>query len=82
MTPSRRLQLLFLVALVGVLVCVGLGVLALAGPLPAVGYAVVAVGLLAVGGARARAAQSAARREAGYSCSCCTTSQHDPVKVI
>ena len=40
---SRRLQVLFLVALVGVLVCVGLGVLALAGPVPALAYAVVAV---------------------------------------
>jgi hypothetical protein len=81
-TPSRRLQVLFLVALVGVLVCVGLGVLALAGPAAAAVYAVVALGLLSVGGARARAKQQAARREAGYSCSCCTTSQHDPVKVI
>ena len=82
MTPSRRLQVLFLVALVGVLVCVGLGVLALAGTVAAVVYAVAALGLLAVGGARAREKQQAARREAGYSCSCCTTSQHDPVKVI
>ena len=82
MTGSRRLQLLFLVALVGVLVCVGLAVLALVGALAAVAFAVVATGLLAVGAARARAAEQAARREAGYSCSCCTTSQHDPVKVI
>ncbi|MHB8961358.1 MAG: hypothetical protein ACYDAN_17250 [Candidatus Limnocylindrales bacterium] len=82
MTPSKRLQVLFLVALIGVLVCVGLAVAALAGPLAAAVYAVLAVGLLAVGAGRARAAQQAARREAGYSCSCCTTSQHDPVKVI
>ena len=82
MTASRRLQLLFLVALVGVLVCVGLGVLALAGPIAAAVFAVAALGLLSVGAARSRAAQQTARREAGYSCSCCTTSQHDPVKVI
>ena len=82
MTASRRLQVLFLVSLVGVLVCVGLVVATTAGAVAAVGYAVLALGLLAVGAARARAAQQAARREAGYSCSCCTTSQHDPVKVI
>ena len=40
---SRRVQVLFLAALLGVLVCVGLGVLAVAGAVPAVAYAVVAV---------------------------------------
>ena len=79
---SRRVQLLFLAALVGVLVCVGLVVLALAGPVPALAYAVIALVLLALGAARARAAQEAARRAAGRTCTCCTTSQHDPVKVI
>jgi hypothetical protein len=78
----KRLQLLFLVALVGVLVCVGLGVLSLAGPVAAVAYAVVAFGLLLLGAARARAAAEQARRAAGRTCTCCTTSQHDPVKVI
>ena len=82
MTASRRLQLLFLIALLGVLVCVGLVVATLAGALAALAYAVLAVGLLVLGAARARAAEQVARREAGYSCSCCTTSQHDPVKVI
>ena len=79
---SRRVQVLFLVALVGVLTCVGLGVLAAAGPVPAVAYAVVAVVMLGIGAGRARAAQDAARRAAGRTCSCCTSSQHDPVKVI
>ena len=83
---SRRLQVLFLLALVGALVCLGLGVLAVAGPVPALGYAAIALLLLAVGAARARAAAARAaedaRRAAGRSCTCCTTSQHDPVKVI
>ena len=79
---TRRLQLLFLVALLGVLLCGGLVVLALAGPVPTVAYAVLAFVLLAFGAARARAAQEAARRAAGRSCTCCATSQHDPVKVI
>jgi hypothetical protein len=79
---TRRVQVLFLVALLGVLSCVGLGVLAVLGPLPAAAYAILALVLLAAGGARARAAQAAARRAAGRTCTCCTTSQHDPVKVI
>jgi hypothetical protein len=79
----KRLQVLFLLALVGVLVCVGLGLLALAGAVPALVFAVVALVLLAGGAARARAATAAAERAAaGRSCTCCTTSQHDPVKVI
>ncbi|MCW2680831.1 MAG: hypothetical protein JWM62_2232 [Frankiales bacterium] len=78
----RRVQLLFLAALVGVLVCLGLGVHALAGTVPALAYAVIALALLLVGAARARAAAEAARRATGRTCTCCTTSQHDPVKVI
>ena len=79
---TRRLQLLFLVAVVGVLACVGLLLGAVAGPVAAVGYAVVVLVLLAVGARRARAAQERARRAAGRSCTCCTTSQHDPVEVV
>ena len=78
----KRLQVLFLVALLGVLACLGLGVLALAGPVAAGAYAVVALLLVVVASARARAAAAAARRAAGRTCTCCTTSQHDPVKVI
>jgi hypothetical protein len=58
---TRRVQVLFLLALVGVLVCLGLVVGGLAGPWAAAAYAVVALGLLVVGSARARAAQAAAR---------------------
>ena len=74
---TRRLQVLFLVALLGVLVVVGLVVLSLAGPLGLAAYAVlalVAVGLVA---RRARAAAV----PVGRTCSCCTSTVHDPVQV-
>jgi hypothetical protein len=83
---SRRLQLLFLTALLGVLVVLGIGVGALAGPWAVVAYSVVVVALLVLGAARARAAQESARAAlllpGGRSCTCCTASQHDPVKVV
>ena len=79
---TRRVQVLFLAALLGVLAIVGLAVGALAGVWAAVAYAVVVLVLLFVGAARARAAQDRARSAAGRTCTCCTTSQHDPVKVI
>ena len=79
---TRRVQVLFLAALLGVLAIVGLTVGALAGPWALLVYTVVVLGLLAYGAARARAAAAAARAADGRTCSCCTTSQHDPVKVI
>ncbi|MCY7366489.1 MAG: hypothetical protein LH469_14440 [Frankiaceae bacterium] len=79
---TRRPQVLFLAALLGVLVVVGLVVAALAGPWAAAAYAVVVLALLSLGAGRARAAQARARAAAGRTCTCCTTSQHDPVKVI
>ena len=79
---TRRVQVLFLAALLGVLTIVGLTVAALAGPWNALVYAVVVLVLLAWGAVRARAAAAAARAAAGRSCSCCTSSQHDPVKVV
>jgi membrane protein implicated in regulation of membrane protease activity len=80
------LQVLFLVALLGVLFAVGVAVAELAGTWACLAYSVVAVGLLAVGAVRARAAQERARERArstgGRTCTCCTATQHDPVKVI
>ncbi len=78
---SRRVQLLFLAALVGVLVCVGLGVLALAGSVPALAYAVVALGLLVAGAARARAAVAARSRPVQH-CTCCDGDHTAPVQVV
>jgi hypothetical protein len=85
--PTRRLQLLFLSALLGVLGCAGLVVAALAGARAAGAYAVAVVVLLVLGARRARAAQAGARPSAGLSedgrsCTCCTSSRHDPVKVV
>ena len=82
---NRRLQILFLGALLGVLTCVGLVLLTFLGVVAGIAYAAVVLVLLGVGGARARAVQERAvqeRREAGRSCTCCTTSQHDPVTVL
>jgi membrane protein implicated in regulation of membrane protease activity len=79
---QNRLQGLFLVALFGVLFAVGVAVAELAGTWAALAYSVVAVGLVVVGAARARAAQERGRRAAGRTCTCCTATQHDPVKVI
>ena len=79
---TRRLQVLFLAALMGVLILVGLVVADLAGLWVTVGYALVVLVLLSLGAGRARAAQARERAAAGRTCTCCTTSQHDPVKVI
>jgi hypothetical protein len=79
---TRRLQLLFLAALLGVLVALGLLAAALGGAVAVGAYAVVALGVVLVGAARARRAVSAARREAGRTCTCCTTSQFDEVTVL
>ena len=83
---QTRLQVLFLVALLGVLVAVGLAVRALLGGWAAVAYAVATILLVCVAAARARAVQQRARERSrsasGRTCTCCTSTQHDPVKVI
>jgi hypothetical protein len=79
--PSRRLAALFLVALLGVLAAGGALVLRAGGGWALVGYAVVVLALLAFGAARARAALAPQRPE-GRTCDCCTSSVHDPVRVI
>ena len=78
---SRLVQVLFLVSLLGVLVCVGLVVADLAGTWAAVAYGVVALVLLVAGSARARAAQAAARPAAAQACSCCDGDHTKPVTV-
>ena len=74
---TRRLQAMFLLASLGVLVVVGLLVLAACGVVVALVYAAVVLGLLALGAFRARAAAA----PVGRTCSCCTTTVHDPVQV-
>jgi hypothetical protein len=75
---TRRLQVLFLLSLAGVLLAVGIVVADLGGPLAALAYAVVVGGLLLVAAARARAA---AAPPPGRTCTCCTSTVHDPVEV-
>lgn len=85
MTASRRLGVLLCVAVLGVLFAGGLVVAALAG-LPAVlAYAASAVALLGVAMARGRHLLAPAAPPAlppGRTCTCCTASQHDPVRVV
>ena len=76
---TRRLQVLFLLALLGVLLAAGLVLADLAGPLAAVAYAVVVLGGLLYAASRARAA--AAAPPPGRTCTCCTSTVHDPVEV-
>jgi len=75
---SRRLQVLFLLALAGVLVLFGVLATRLGGPVALALYAVVVLGLLAAGAARARALLAT---PSGRTCSCCTSTVHDPVQV-
>ncbi|MCA1711432.1 MAG: hypothetical protein LC789_07260 [Actinobacteria bacterium] len=78
----RRLAVLFLLALIGVLAAIGLVLGAVAGSAVGVGYAVVVVlGLLAATVAAKRRVRAVALAE-GRTCTCCTGTVHDPVQVI
>ncbi len=74
---TRRLQVLFLLALLGVLVVLGVLAWGIAGTVGAVAYGVAVVVLLLVGAYRARVAA----QPVGRTCSCCTSTVHDPVQV-
>ena len=74
---TRRPQVLFLLALTGVLAMVGVLVAELARPLALVAYVVVVLGLLVLGARRAKALAT----PPGRTCSCCTSTVHDPVQV-
>ena len=80
--PSTRLRVLMCLALLGVLLLVGLVVGAIAGPLGVVLFVVLAGLLVAVGIVRGRAALTPTPMPLGRTCTCCTTSQHDPVRII
>ncbi len=82
---SRRLGALLCVALLGVLLAIGLVVVAAAGPLAGAGYAVVSTGLVAAAAVRGRsvlAPPAVPTAPSGRTCTCCTTSQLDPVRVL
>jgi len=77
---TRRLQVLFLLSLAGVLLAVGVVVGELAGPLAAAVYGAAVLALLVVGAVRARRAV-AARRPVQH-CSCCDGDHAAPVQVV
>ena len=80
--PATRLRVLMCVALLGVLLLIGLVAAAVLGAAGAVVFALLAVFLVVVGVARGRAALAPTPLPPGRSCTCCTTSQHDPVRII
>ena len=77
---TRRLQILFVVALLGVLTALGVLAAALGGPVAVGAYALVVLVLLAVVAARAR--RGVVLPDGGRTCDCCTTSQYDEVTVL
>ncbi len=79
---SRRLLALMCVAVLGVLVAVGLVVAALAGPVAAAVYGVLALVLVLAGAVRGRRLLAPPPLPPGRTCRCCTTSHFDPVQVI
>lgn len=78
----RRLAALFLLALLGILVMLGAVIGRFAGVAPALIYALVTLVAVVLGARTARRRLRALAREQGRSCTCCTTSVHDPVQVI
>ena len=83
--PSKGLRVLLCSALAGVLGCLGIVVWALAGGPGLLAYAVAAGLLVAVGVVRGRAsfAPTPLSPSAGpRTCTCCTTTQHDPVRIV
>ena len=78
---NRRLAVLFLVALLGVVVAVGLVVADLGGVPAALGYAAVVVLLLGLGAAYGRRATVRRTRPVQH-CSCCDGDHTAPVRVV
>jgi hypothetical protein len=77
---TRRLQVLFLLALLGVLVAVGLVVADAGGPAAAAAYAALVLALLVVGAVRAR--RAAEPRRPVQHCACCDGDHTAPVQVV
>jgi hypothetical protein len=78
---SRRLAALFLLALAGVVVAVGLVVADLGGVPALLGYLGVVLVLAGLGVARGRRAAAPARRPVQH-CSCCDGDHTAPVRVV
>ena len=84
--PSTWLRALLCVAVLGVLLLIGLVVTAAAGAGGAVAYAVLALLLVGLAVVRGRAAFAPTRLGptdgAPRTCTCCTTTQHDPERIV
>ena len=80
--PSRGLRVLLCTALLGVLLVLGLAAGLWLGPVGAALYAIVAVALVLAAVVAGRRALAPVPLPPGRSCTCCTTSQHDPVTII
>lgn len=80
--PALRLRILLSLALLGIALAVGLVVLAGLGGLVATGYLIVVGLLLGWAVDRGRRALAPTPLPAGRTCTCCTTSQLDPVRIV
>jgi hypothetical protein len=81
-TVPRVVAVPFLLAVAGVLFIVGLAVQHGVGRAAVAVYVVVIVGALGSGAVAARRRVRLAALAAGRTCTCCTGTVHDPVKVI
>ncbi|MCW2713031.1 MAG: hypothetical protein JWN88_78 [Frankiales bacterium] len=82
MTGTRALRVLLCAAVLGLLLAIGLIVEAVGGLVATTVYAACALAVLVVAVARGRRLLAPPALPPGRTCQCCTTSQHDPVKVI
>ena len=78
----RRLAVLFLLAVGGLVVALGAVVGRALGTWALAVYAVVALAGTVVAVQAAKAKVRDQRRAAGHTCDCCTGSIHDPIQVI
>ncbi|MDT7546664.1 MAG: hypothetical protein QOE99_2774 [Actinomycetota bacterium] len=81
-TVPRSVAVPFLLALTGVLLMVGLVIARAAGAVAVGVYLVLVVAAVVAGGVAARRRLRIAALSAGRTCTCCTSTVHDPVKVI
>jgi hypothetical protein len=77
-----RVAVPFLLALTGVLLMVGLVIARAAGAVAVGTYLVIVVAAVVAGAVAARRQARLAALSAGRTCTCCTGTVHDPVKVI
>ncbi|MBC7373901.1 MAG: hypothetical protein H7323_07920 [Frankiales bacterium] len=80
--PATRLRILMCLALLGVLLLVGLVVGAIAGTVGVAVFVVLAGALVVLGIVRGRVALAPTPLPLGRTCTCCSTSQHDPVRIV